>query len=42
MITLIQMEEYSGQTINFEVFDHDKTNEDDFLGRASIAMVIII
>ncbi len=35
------MEEYSGQSINFEVFDHDKTNEDDFLGRTSISMVTI-
>jgi hypothetical protein len=34
------LEDYCGQTIQFEVFDHDKTNGDDFMGSASVTMVI--
>ena len=37
--THFQIEDYFGQSINFEVFDHDKTNEDDYLGKTSISLV---
>ena len=36
---IFQFEEFFGQKINFDVFDHDTTNGDDFLGRKSFDMV---
>lgn len=41
-IPYILLEDYVGQSVLFEVYDHDKANGDDFLGRTSISMETIV
>lgn len=36
------MEDYHGQDIKIDVYDHDNSSSDDFLGRASVALSSIV
>jgi len=36
-----QIEDYFGQNIGFDIYDHDRTNGDDFMGKVNLSLVIL-